>query len=187
MYFTLKAVGAVGTFLGNMVGATDAVTVGEAETALMVAAETEAKFASCSPATAITEKHCGDLRVLVVDASRMPFIARNTKLAWESGRPAILTMNRGKIRSNRAAACPKSFPTPHGGQCDEYPMASTEEGGVRARREEVPPRENRCQGGMYGAQYPPDGERFLVVISKPDLVATGPFTGSDIAADQGCR
>lgn len=46
---------------------------------------------------------------------------------------------------------------------------------------------NGCQGGLYVRQYPPDGERFLVVISNPDHVATEPFTGTDIATDQNCQ
>jgi hypothetical protein len=185
VYLAPKAVDTGGTFLGDLVGATDAVIMGEGDTALMVAVETEAKLVNCAPASILADRRCGDLRILVVDATKMPFIARNTKLAWESGRPAVLTMNRGKIKPNRGVACPKSFPTPHDGQCDEYPMASTEEGGDRARTEEVPARENQCQGGSYGAQYPPNGQRFLVVIGRPDLVASGPFTGSDIAKAQG--
>lgn len=37
---------------------------------------------------------------------------------------------------------------------------------MKVRTEEVPPRENRCQGGSYVRQYPPDGQRFMVVISR---------------------
>lgn len=77
----------VGTFLGDAVGANDAVTIGEGETALLVAANAKAKVVNCAPETIVAQKSCADLRVLVVDAARMPFIARNTKLAWESGRP----------------------------------------------------------------------------------------------------
>ncbi len=185
VYFAPKAVDTLGNLLGDLVGATDAVIVGEGTAALMVAVETEAKLVTCAPAEVIAEKRCGDLRVLVVDASRMPFIARNTKLAWESGLPAVLTMDRAQQNANRRAACGGRFQQIHGGQCDEYPMASTAEGGAAARKEEVPGRENQCQGGSYRAQYPPDGEQFLVVISDPDLIAPGPFTGADIAKDQG--
>jgi hypothetical protein len=125
------------------------------------------------------------LHAQVVDAARMPFIARNTKLGWEDGQPGILTMNRGKQVTNRAAACPRSFPRLHGGSCDEFPMAPTDEGGAGARAEEVPVRENSCQGGSYGKQYPQDGARFLVVISNPDLIAVEAFTGTDIAKENG--
>jgi hypothetical protein len=183
-YFAPEAVDKVGTFLGDAVGANDAVTIGEGETALLVAANAKAKVVNCAPETIVAQKSCDDLRVLVVDAARMPFIARNTKLAWESGQPAILTMDRIKQRKNRQLACAQ-FQRNYAGQCDEYPMASTAEGGAGARTEEVPPRENQCQGPSYRAQYPPDGERFLVVISRPDLVATTPFAGADIAKEQG--
>lgn len=184
-YFAPDVVDKVGTFLGDAVGANDAVIIGEGETALMVAANAKAKVINCATETTIAQRSCDGLRVLVVEAGKMPFIARNTKLAWESGLPAMLTMDRSRQTANRAVACPRSFPRMFGGQCDEYPMASTAEGGAGARTEEVPPRENQCQGPSYRAQYPSDGEQFLVVISRPDLVAAAPFTGSDIAKEQG--
>jgi hypothetical protein len=186
VYFAPEAVDKVGGFLGDLVGANDAVIIGEGETALMVAANAEAKVVNCAPAIILSAKSCDGLRILVVDATKMPFIARNTKLGWESGLPAVLTMDRSKQRSNRRQACGKFTPS-YGGQCDEYPMASTAEGGAGARREEVPERENLCQGGSYMHQYPSDGERFLVVISRPDLIASGPFVGTDVAASQDCR
>jgi hypothetical protein len=187
LYFAPTALDEIGELISNVAGAPDAVVVGEGDNALMITVEVRTQVAVCTPETIVAEKRCGDLRVLIVDASRMPFIARNTKLAWEEDLPAVLTMNRAKQDANRNAACPerlkKSFK--HGGSCDEYPMATTAEGGATARAEEVPPRENGCQGGSYVRQYPPDGERFLVVISHPDLVATGPYTGTDIAKEQG--
>lgn len=186
VYFAPKAVDQVGTFLGDLVGANDAVIVGEGETALMVAANAEAKVVTCATEAILTQRSCDGLRILVVDATRMPFIARNTKLAWESGLPAVLTMDRSKQGANRQQAC-GGFKPNHGGQCDEYPMASTTEGGAGARTEEVPGRENLCQGGTYVHQYPPNGEQFLVVIKRPDLIASGPFTGADVAASQDCR
>lgn len=36
-------------------------------------------------------------------------------------------------------------------------------------------RENTCQGGSYGWQYPKNGDNFLVIILRPDLIAPGPF------------
>ncbi|MPZ80624.1 MAG: hypothetical protein GEV28_09600 [Actinophytocola sp.] len=184
VYFTPKAVDAVGSIISDLTGATDAVIVGEAPATLMIAAETQPQVTVCATQTIVNEKRCGDMRVLIVDASRIPFIARNTKLAWESGHPAVLTMNRAKQDANRGKAC-QNFRRTYGGQCDEYPMASTDEGGAGARAEEVPARENQCQGGLYVSQYPPNGERFLVVISNPDHVAPGPFTGTEVARDQG--
>ncbi len=184
VYFAPEALDEIGDALGDAVGANDAVTLGEGESALLVAANAKAKLVNCDPGTIVAEKSCDGLRVLVVDAARMPFIARNTKLAWESDSPAMLTMARGKQRVNRRQAC-GTFRASFGGQCDEYPMASTAEGGSGARTEEVPPRENQCQGPTYRDQYPPDGTRFLVVISHPDLVASAPYAGVDIAKDKG--
>src|ERR1044072_5627274 len=177
VYFVPEIVDKAGEVIADVTGAQDAVIVGSGNTALMVAAETQPTVAACAADEIIRDRECGGIRVLVVDASRMPFIARNTKLAWESGQPAVLTANRTKSRVNRAQACPPDFPRPNGGQCDEYPMASTDEGGKSARAEEVPARENQCQGPLYRNQYPPNGERFLVVISHPDRVAAEGVAG----------
>lgn len=190
------AVGAVLTFgvdgvidgakdvIGSVTGDTE--FLGEGENRVLIAGDANSQAKRCTTEEMINQRKCADISVLVVDANRMPFIARNTELAWESGRPGILTMNRAKQDANRRAVCPRNFPKPHGGQCDEYPMAVTEEGGAHARAEEVPGRENACQGGMYGAQYPKkDGEKFLVVIVHPEQIATTPFAGVDMAKDQG--
>ncbi|MDQ3579112.1 MAG: hypothetical protein M3443_16265 [Actinomycetota bacterium] len=56
-----------------------------------------------------TEGH-GDLNALLVKAAELPFIARNTRLTRESSFPKVLTMNRPMFHTNRAAACPQSFP-----------------------------------------------------------------------------
>jgi hypothetical protein len=185
LYFAPTALDEIGELISNVAGAPDAVVVGEGDNALMITVEVRTQVAVCTPETILAEKRCGDLRVVIVDASRMPFIARNTKLAWEEDLPAVLTMNRPKYRENRRLAC-GGFKRIHSrGQCDEYPMASTDEGGAGARVEEVPDRENQCQGGSIVGQFPPDGERFLVVISHPDMVATSPYAGSDIAREQG--
>ncbi len=146
-YFAPEALDEIGELISNVAGAPDAVVVGEGDNALMITVEVRTQVAVCTPETIVAEKRCGDLRVVIVDASRMPFIARNTKLAWEEDLPAVLTMNRPKYRENRRLAC-GGFKRIHSrGQCDEYPMASTDEGGAGARVEEVPDRENQCQGG----------------------------------------
>ncbi|WP_035280124.1 NucA/NucB deoxyribonuclease domain-containing protein [Actinokineospora spheciospongiae] len=159
--------------------------LGEGDSRVMVATAAESDAKQCETPQMLADRWCGDLHVLLVDANKIPFIARNTQLAWESGRPGVLTMNRAKQDENRRIACPRSFSKKYGGQCDEYPMASTSEGGGGARTEEVPGRENSCQGGMYGAQYPKDGQRFLVVIVHLDQIATEAFSGTDIAKDKG--
>jgi hypothetical protein len=173
----------VDTVTGWFGGGTE--IIGEGDDQVMMADSSKSEAKQCTTQQMIKDKRCGDRKVLLVNAKKMPFIARNTQLAWGSGLPAILTMNRPKFKANRAAACPDRFPRPHGGQCDEYPMARTDEGGKQARAEEVPARENQCQGGSYAAQYPKDGEKFLVVLIYPTYIAQGQFAGTDIAKDQG--
>lgn len=46
-------------------------------------------------------------------------------------------------------------------------------------------RENSWQGGSGAAQFLKDGEQFLVVIVHPESIAEAPFTGRDIAKEQG--
>jgi hypothetical protein len=142
---------------------------------------------TCTTAQVLTERRCGDLKILVIDAKRMSFIGRNIQLAWEQGIPAVLTRNSAKQAANRAAAC-GSFVPKYGGSCDEYAFATTEEGGNGSRIEEVPLREQRCQGGAIAGGYSKakiqQGDQFLVVISNPDKIALTAFTGDDIAEDQ---
>ncbi|MEU8543146.1 NucA/NucB deoxyribonuclease domain-containing protein [Streptomyces sp. NPDC048717] len=50
------------------------------------------------------------------------------------GQPGLSTplhrlTNKSRIGKNRAAVCKKKYPRPKGRSCDEYPMASTREGG----------------------------------------------------------
>jgi Deoxyribonuclease NucA/NucB len=74
------------------------------------------------------------------------------------------------------------------GQCDEYPFASSVEGGAGAQEQEVPALENQCQGGTINAAYRregiTDGERYVVILFHTELIPTGPFTGDDIAKDK---
>jgi hypothetical protein len=49
----------------------------------------------------------------------------------------------------------------------------------------VPLRENACQGGSCGRQYPKDGTRFPVAIVHPEHVAAEPFAGVDVAREKG--
>jgi hypothetical protein len=123
--------------------------------------------------------------VVVLNAKKMPFIARNVELAWDSGLPGLLTMQRSLQDANREKACGSFKKKYTKGSCDEYPMAVTKEGGADARTEEVPLRENNCQGGSFGRRYPPDGGEFLVIIQYPEYAAAAPYAGADIAKDQG--
>ncbi|GLZ30798.1 hypothetical protein Lesp02_29870 [Lentzea sp. NBRC 105346] len=145
------------------------------------------KTKTCTAAQVLNDRRCGDLKILVIDAKRMSFIGRNIQLAWGQGIPAVLTRNSAKQATNRAAAC-GSFVPKYGGSCDEYAFATTDEGGNGSRIEEVPLREQRCQGGAIAGGYSKakigQGDQFLVVISNPDKIAPTAFTGDDIAEDQ---
>lgn len=77
---------------------------------------------------------------------------------------------------------------PGAGSCDEYPFASSMEGGAGARTEEVPIREQDCQGGTLSTAYRYQdiavGDSFLVVILNPDSVADDEFRGIDTGEDR---
>ncbi len=64
----------------------------------------------------------------------------------------------------------------------------TDQGGSSARTEEVPLRENKCQGGTLRQAYARagiiEGDDFIVVISNPDKIASEGYTGVDIAKEQ---
>jgi hypothetical protein len=146
------------------------------------------KVKNCTAQQVLTERRCSDLKVLVISAERMPFIARNIQLAWGEGIPAVLTRNSAKQAANRAAACGKFVPKYPKESCDEYAFATTDEGGASARTEGVPLREQRCQGGAVTGGYAKaniqQGEQFLVVIAHPASIASKPYVGDDIAEDQ---
>lgn len=58
-------------------------------------------------------------------------VARHIGLAQESGLPSTLTRNTpSQVIANRRAACPGSLTRPPGKECDEYPFASTVQGGA---------------------------------------------------------
>ncbi|WP_285507039.1 NucA/NucB deoxyribonuclease domain-containing protein [Actinokineospora sp. NBRC 105648] len=162
--------------------------IAEGEFSIMVSSADEKKVKSCQARQVIQQKQCNNLKVVVIDAKKMPYIGRGIREAWESGLPGLLIMNRANEDVNRAASCrSKRYQRNYQGtSCDEYPMAPTDEGGENAHVEEVPKRENLCQGGTVRWQYPKDGDKFLVVISNPGSIAPQSYVGVDIAKDQIC-
>ncbi|MBM7774377.1 hypothetical protein JOD54_004581 [Actinokineospora baliensis] len=191
----LVVVGAVAYFgptevleaVTGLVGNDDPVLIEQNGRQLLVGGDGESKARKCTVEVALTRRVCGDVKVVVIDAGKMPFIARNIQLAWGGGHPSILTRNSAKQGANRAAAC-GSFVPKYGGSCDEYAFATTDEGGSGARTEEVPLREQRCQGGAISAGYAKakigQGDSFLVVIATPTAVAATAYTGADEAQEQ---
>ncbi|CRK55913.1 hypothetical protein [Alloactinosynnema sp. L-07] len=160
--------------------------VGDGEAQFMVAGSAADDVGRCKPEA---DPECDGLKFVVIDAAKMPFIARNISTAWQVGKPGVLTKDRLAEGVNRRKVCLPSFPQSHGGQCDEFPFASTRQGGEGAQEHEVPARENQCQGGTLARAYVAariaDGDDFLVVITHPNKIAPGPFQGIDIALDQG--
>ncbi|MFC5290930.1 NucA/NucB deoxyribonuclease domain-containing protein [Actinokineospora guangxiensis] len=169
----------------------DPVVIEEDGVALLVAVDQEAALEQCKPARIVADRRCGDTKVVVFDATKMAFVTRNISLAWGEGKPPILTKDASREVANRRAACPRSFKRPHGGSCDEYPFASTRQGGAGARTEEVPARENSCQGGTLARGYNlagiREGDDYLVVIANPSAIANGPYAGVDVAKDRSCQ
>ena len=162
--------------------------VGEGETQFMVASSASTQVDKCTPQRSLSEQACDDLKFVIFDAARMPFITRNISTAWKAGKPGVLTKDATAEPGNRKKVCLPSFPRSHGGQCDEFPFASTREGGAGAQEHEVPPRENQCQGGTLRARYAlagiQDGDSYLVVIVHLNEIAQAPYQGVDIAKDQ---
>jgi hypothetical protein len=60
-----------------------------------------------------------------------------------------LTKDSTVQTANRSKVCPPSFPRPYGGQCDEYPFASTRQGGAGGQAQEVPPRETSAKAAPW--------------------------------------
>jgi Deoxyribonuclease NucA/NucB len=200
----IAVVGAVAVFGGNEV--VDTVTglfggigsateiIGEGDAQVMIARQARAETARCDTRQMISDKRCGDRKLVVIDAAKMPFIARNISLAWGEGHKFLLT--RDANETNRDARFRKSCRSGRYtkqyqfGSCDEYAFASTHEGGQGSRIEEVPLREQKCQGGTVSRAYQNvpinDGDQFMVVISNPDRIASEPYHGVDVAKEQSC-
>ncbi|MGX7827604.1 NucA/NucB deoxyribonuclease domain-containing protein [Actinokineospora sp. 24-640] len=165
----------------------DPVIVGSGDAAIMVAGGAESMVEQCTAAVALTTKRCGDLKVVIMDAVKMPYITRNISLAWAEGKDFILTKNSKPRDQNYKLACGAFVKKYADGECDEYPFAMSIQGGAGARTEEVPRREQRCQGAAIGNatrwQGIKAGEDFLVIISNPSRVEIKPYQGQDVAED----
>ncbi|MFJ6200196.1 NucA/NucB deoxyribonuclease domain-containing protein [Micromonospora sp. NPDC092111] len=99
----------------------------------------------------------------------MPNIANNIRAAFADGKPMVLnrTMIEADINANRAAACAGFCGAPL--SPDEYPFASSMQGGAGARILGVPLQEQRRQGGVLSAFYRKfgigQGDPFEVVVN----------------------
>ena len=158
---------------------------------LITAPDVQERLDLCRPGEPVSDEECNGLRFVVLDAEKMPFIATNIATAWDEGKPGLLTRGGNEvIGANRQAACGAFTPAYPAGSCDEYPFASSVEGGPGARLAEVPKRENSCQGGTLGGQYRSKGikigDQYGVILRNPGSRATVAYTGTDIAKEVAC-
>jgi hypothetical protein len=118
-------------------------------------------------ATGVAATQSEELPVLGIDSGKMPNISNNIKNAQANGAPSVLTRttNQALINSNRSAATSGFTGI---GSPDEYPFASTYEGGSGAFVSGVPLTEQRIQGGVLSSFYQNnnigDGDCFVVCV-----------------------
>jgi hypothetical protein len=109
----------------------------------------------------------GDPPVFVVYRDRTPAIADHIRDAQAAGHPSVLTRASGaeRARNRRASGCTR-WRGPD--SCDEYPFASSQQGGRGASLRGVPPEEQHRQGGDLIAFYTKHrirvGDPFVVVV-----------------------
>jgi RHS repeat-associated protein len=123
-----------------------------------------------------------------VDPARHPEAAQHIKDAQESGQPRVLTVEREATRSRRRASTGQNTePRVPATDIDEYPPASTAEGGADASTRRIPSSDNRGAGACYGCQIQdvPNGGRIEVIPETPPPPSTGApaSTGTSPAPD----
>lgn len=106
----------------------------------------------------------------VLSSARYPSIAKFDK-AQLARHPRLRTLTRAtpqQTGANRKAACKGFKPRNRNDSCDEYPYASTVQGGHGAAQEHVNKRENKAQGGnlvgFYNANRLHYGEKFHIEV-----------------------
>ncbi|MEO8265407.1 MAG: NucA/NucB deoxyribonuclease domain-containing protein [Ilumatobacteraceae bacterium] len=160
----------LGQVLGGVAFGGVAAEIGPATSSVEVAAAsdvaaTEAIEAGTSEVAVATE--AANLPTLEIDGTKMPNIGRNIESAQQAGQPSVLARETDPaiINANRSAAC-AGFCGP--GSPDEYPFASTTQGGAGAQVNGVPLAEQRIQGGVMSQFYQKNGigqgDQFRVVV-----------------------
>lgn len=177
-----RVIDTVTNLFGGLVGGGTEV-VGEGDAAFLVASNAKPDVDQCEVRQLVEQRKC-KIPVLVIDAAKMPYIARNIKLAWsDDGKPGVLHREEDPVRqkANRNAACTKAAKATLSGSCDEFPIASSKEGGEGARVEGVPMEEQCAQGWVVmetaRVNNMRDGDPFAVVITNPGKIATDRYSG----------
>lgn len=127
---------------------------------------------NCQATYGLRESQCRDLPVFVVDGKQTPKIAINDASAIAAGQPFLLHYNGGgkaKTLNRELAGCTSWWQRGGGVQsCDEYPFASTQEGGLGSQVMGVPGKEQQIQGTKISAFYRTNkikkGDPFLVAV-----------------------
>jgi hypothetical protein len=124
----------------------------------------KAALAFAAVAAAVSEKP----KFVPVSISQTPTIAAHVAI-YQGGIPQLLTrVDKARTVRNRAEAIGKRGSAGFGLSWDEYPFASTEQGGSGASVVAVPQMENWKQGGIIGACYLFEnirvGESFWAVV-----------------------
>jgi RHS repeat-associated protein len=104
-------------------------------------------------------KRADNLPTVVFSRARAPGIAGNFDEAVARGHPTTLTKVEGRSlhRQQRREALRGQSPAPAGHSLDEYPFASTAEGGLGANVRAVPVGEQQYQSGVLGPFYKQHG------------------------------
>lgn len=109
-----------------------------------------------------------DLPTVEFSASKYPELADNIRNAQLAGHPDVLTYG-GDVAANRAAAL-RGVPNIPPLSRDEYPFASTLEGGEGSWVGHIPKSQQNAQGAIlknfYKANRIRPGDRFRVVVGK---------------------
>jgi RHS repeat-associated protein len=112
---------------------------------------------------------------LLVPQKKMPNIYQHTLKAIGGGKPMIITYDQSKQNADkrRGEALKGQTPAAKGNSLDEYPLATTKEGGKNASVQEVPLKEQLVQGGIVSstakAAGMQTGDMFLVTpVPDPD-------------------
>jgi len=111
-----------------------------------------------------------DLPTVEFSKTETPNITKNIEEAVEQGKPDILTRetNKSQIRKNRREALKGEEAAKEGQSLDEFPFASTKEGGSGANVKGVPTKEQNVQGGKLSQFYQrndiQNGDKFKVKI-----------------------
>ena len=118
----------------------------------------------------LVKRACPTITFPCGPSSLMPNVCKNMRDAIKAGHPKQLhrTTDKAEIRKNRYDSGCTKMVKPPGQSCDEYPFASSKEGGTGAKTMLVPRAENNMQGGLLSGFYRKnniaDGDCFNVQV-----------------------